>query len=339
MKFKNKIILITGGTGSFGKSFVKYALKNYNFKKIIIFSRDEMKQYEMRNSFSKKDNIKIRFLIGDIRDKERLIFAMENVDIVVHAAALKQVDTAEYNPFEAIKTNIIGSQNVIEACLASNVDKVISLSTDKASSPVNLYGATKLTADKLFISANNYKGIRKTIFSVVRYGNVLGSRGSVLPLFLNQKKQNTFTVTDKRMTRFNITLSSAVEFVFSSLINMQGAEIFVPKLYSYNIIDVVKAISTKPKINIIGLRPGEKLHEEMISSNTSNEILEFDKYYVVLPDSNYLEFNQNNSYFKNLKNKKFKKIKSNFVYNSFDNKNYLKVNDIKKLIKDFIKIS
>ena len=339
MKFKNKIILITGGTGSFGKEFVKFALKNYDFKKIIIFSRDEMKQYDMRNSFSKKDNTKLRFLIGDIRDKERLMFAMENVDIVIHAAALKQVDTAEYNPFEAVKTNIMGSQNVIEASLSNNVDKVIALSTDKASSPVNLYGASKLTADKLFVSANNYKGRKKTLFSVVRYGNVFGSRGSVLPLFLNQKKQNIFTVTDNRMTRFSITLSSAVNFVFSSLMNMQGAEIFIPKLYSYNIIDVVKAISLKPKINIIGLRPGEKLHEEMISSSASNQILEFNNYYVVLPDSNYLDYNEKNRYFKNLKNKKFKKIKENFNYNSLENKNYLKVKDIKKLIKDFIRFS
>ena len=275
MNLKNKSLLITGGTGTFGSSFVRYCLNNTNLKKIIIFSRDEMKQYLMLNSLNKKQKSKVRFFIGDIWDKDRLNMAMNEVDIVVHAAALKQVDTAEYNPFEDVKTNVLGTQNIIESALNNNVSKVIGLSTDKASSPINLYGATKLTSDKLFISANNYKGKRKIAFSVVRYGNVFGSRGSVLNLFLNQSKNKNFTVTDKKMTRFNITIKDAIEFILESIRIMQGSEIFIPKLKSYRIVDLVKALSANPKIKIIGLRPGEKLHEEMISINDASFVFEF----------------------------------------------------------------
>ena len=249
----NKSILVTGGTGSFGNEFVSYCLNNTKFNKVIVFSRDEMKQYEMKKNISinKEINKRLRFFIGDVRDKDRLNYAMQDVDCVIHAAALKQVDAAEYNPFEAVKTNIIGTQNVIECSLHNKVSKVIGLSTDKASSPINLYGATKLSADKLLLSANIYKGSKKTKFSVVRYGNVFGSRGSVIPLFFKQKSNNTFTITDKRMTRFSITLDSAVKFVLDSLYKMYGNEIFIPKLKSYRILDLVSAISKKPNIKYV----------------------------------------------------------------------------------------
>ena len=237
--FDNKVILVTGGTGSFGKEFIRFVIKNYKFKKIIIFSRDELKQHEFRISLSDKELKKVRFFIGDIRDKNRLKMAMQDVNILVHAAALKQVPTIEYNPFEAVKTNIYGAQNIIEASLETKVEKVIALSTDKASSPINVYGATKLTSDKLFISANNYSGIKNIKFSVVRYGNVFGSRGSVIPIFLNVKNNN-YNITDVNMTRFNITLEEGVKFVIFSLKNMIGGEIFVPKLKSYKITDLVK---------------------------------------------------------------------------------------------------
>ena len=268
MFLRNKTIFITGGTGSFGQAFTNFCLK-YNPKKIIIFSRDELKQFEMKNTIKKNNLKKIRFFIGDVRDISRLKFAMENVDYVIHAAALKQVPVAEYNPFEAIKTNIIGAQNVIDACLSTKVKKVIALSTDKAAAPVNLYGATKLASDKLFVAANGYKGSKDIKFSVVRYGNVMGSRGSVIPYFLSQKEKNFLNITDKRMTRFNITLSEGVEFVYLALKNMLGGELFVPKLSSYNIIDLANVINSKAKLKLIGIRPGEKIHEEMITETDS----------------------------------------------------------------------
>jgi len=329
MNLKNKSLLITGGTGTFGSSFVRYCLNNTNLKKIIIFSRDEMKQYLMLNSLNKKQKSKVRFFIGDIRDKDRLNMAMNEVDIVVHAAALKQVDTAEYNPFEAVKTNVLGTQNIIESALNNNVSKVIGLSTDKASSPINLYGATKLTSDKLFISANNYKGKRKIAFSVVRYGNVFGSRGSVLNLFLNQSKNKNFTVTDKKMTRFNITIKDAIEFILESIRIMQGSEIFIPKLKSYRIVDLVKALSANPKIKIIGLRPGEKLHEEMISINDPSYVFEFSKFYILLPNS------YNLSRYNTTRFNDYKILKKSISYNSFNNKSFLTINNLKSLILDY----
>ncbi len=333
--FKNKVIMVTGGTGSFGKKFITHTLKNIKFKKIIIYSRDELKQHDFKNSLNNKDLKKIRFFIGDIRDKARLKMAMKDVNIVVHAAALKQVPTIEYNPFEAVKTNINGAQNIIETSLETSVEKVIALSTDKASSPINVYGATKLTSDKLFISANNYSGRNNIKFSVVRYGNVFGSRGSVIPIFLGQKN-GVYNITSLDMTRFNITLEEGVKFVLFSLKNMVGGEVFVPKLKSYRITDVVKAISNSPKIKIIGVRPGEKIHEEMISRFDSVNTLEFKNFFIILPDLS----------FKGLKLNKFKKkfngqspklCKPNFSYNSYENKNFLKVNEIKNLIKIFQK--
>ncbi len=334
--FKNKTILITGGTGSFGQKFVAYLLKNTNIKKIKIFSRDEQKQFQMQKTF--KSN-KLRFLIGDVRDYGRLNFAMKDTDFVIHAAALKHVEIAEYNPFEVVKTNIFGAQNVIDAAIENKVQKVIALSTDKASSPINLYGATKLTSDKLFISANNFKGNNKIRFSVVRYGNVMGSRGSVLPILLQQKRKNIFTITDKKMTRFNITLEEGINFVIFSLNKMLGGEIFVPKIKSYRITDVVLALSNNPKFKIIGIRSGEKLHEEMISSTDSINSVELKKCYVILPNSKYNKLTKR--YYKKVyKDCKF--IKKNFTYNSLEN-NFLTILDIKKLIKknnkDFEKLS
>jgi len=331
---KNKSIFVTGGTGSFGKEFIKECLKNHNPKKIIIFSRDELKQYEMQNDplIKKYSNQnKLRFFIGDIRDKNRLDMAIKNVDVVIHAAALKQVPTAEYNPFETVKTNIIGSQNVIEASLNNNVKKVIALSTDKASSPVNLYGATKLTSDKLFISANNYKGKNKIKFSIVRYGNVLKSRGSVVPFFLDQDKLGWFPITSKKMTRFNITLNEGVNFVISSLEKMWGGEIFIPKIPSYNITDLANAINPKNKIKVVGIRGGEKLHEEMISVSDSKNSYEFKKNYVILPSKEYLNWDIKKYLNKNIKDKGVK-CKDGFNYNSYDNEAYLTVSELKKLI-------
>ena len=281
----NKSILVTGGTGSFGKKFIEKVLKTYKPKRLIVFSRDELKQFEMQQIFPDTNNSPIRYFIGDIRDYPRLKMAMENVDIVVHAAALKQVPAAEYNPFEAVKTNIIGSQNVIEAALSQKVKKIIALSTDKAAAPINLYGATKLTSDKLFVAANNYAGDSKCKFSVVRYGNVMGSRGSVIPFFMKQKNQGFLTITDERMTRFNITLNDGVSFVLSCLDNMWGGELFVPKIPSYKITDVAKAVAPECELKIVGIRPGEKLHEEMITVTDSSNTVEFEKYYVILPSS------------------------------------------------------
>ena len=322
---KNKSLLITGGTGSFGKAFVNYLLKNkIHLKKIIIFSRDELKQFEMNKIFSENQYPNIRYFIGDVRDKDRLKLALNNVDIVVHAAALKQVPIAEYNPFEFIKTNVIGAQNLIESCLNSSVKNVIALSTDKASSPINLYGATKLCSDKLFIAANNIKGKQDIKFSVIRYGNVMGSRGSVLETFLQQKKSGVFQITDKKMTRFNINMSEAIDFVIYCLINLKGGEIFVPKLPSFYITDLAKAVSDSCKTNIIGIRPGEKIHEEMISSYDSPNTIDLGRYFAIL--------NQYNLKF--YKDEKF--LHTDFSYQSNTNNNFLNVAQLKKIIKDFI---
>ncbi len=324
--FNNKSILITGGTGSFGQEYTKFLLKNYNVKKILIFSRDEQKQFNMQNKFNSS---KLRFFIGDVRDQDRLDFACQTADFVVHTAALKHVELAEYNPFEVVRTNIIGSQNLINVCIKNNIKRVVALSTDKASSPLNLYGSTKLTADKLFISANNFKGNKKTIFSIVRYGNVMSSRGSVIPLFFEQMKKGTFTITDKRMTRFNITLSEGVNFVNMVFSKMLGGEIFVPKIPSYKIMDLAKSISQKCKIKMVGKRSGEKIHEEMISQADSSNTVEFKKYYVILPSSKYNKVNTK-YYLKKFKNSK--KVKENFVYNSNNNK-FLTISNLKKILK------
>ena len=327
-KIKNKSILITGGTGSFGKKFVEIVLKKFNPKKIIIYSRDELKQYEMSNTFLKFEK-KLRFFIGDIRDLERLNFAMKGVDILIHAAALKQVPTAEYNPFEVVKTNVMGTNNVISAAIKNNVKKAIALSTDKAAAPINLYGATKLTADKLFISANNYS---RELFSVVRYGNVMMSRGSVINLFNEQKKYKTLLVTDKRMTRFSITLEDGVNFVLFAISKMWGGEIFVPKIPSYRILDVAKSVCKSCRIKVIGIRPGEKLHEEMITASDSPNTIEYKNYYIILPVYQKLlryNFNQFISYF----DTNPKVCKDGFTYDSLNNPKFLDIKSLQELIK------
>ena len=329
----NKNILVTGGTGSFGKKFIETVLKKFKPKKLIVYSRDEQKQFQLQLKWKESDVSPIRYFIGDVRDLDRLKFAMQGVDIVIHAAALKHVPMAEYNPFEAVKTNILGAQNVIDATIANDVKKVIALSTDKASSPINLYGATKLTSDKLFIAANNYKGSKKIKFSVVRYGNVMGSRGSVLPLFLKMKKDNIFPITDKKMTRFNITLEESVNFVLFCLNKMWGGEIFVPKIPSYKIIDFAKAISTKAKLKFVGIRAGEKLHEEMISRHDSINTIEYNKYFVIAPNSKFINWGKK-KYTKH--NKGGKNCPNYFSFNSESNKKFFKISELKKLIKSYL---
>jgi len=279
----DKVVLVTGGTGSFGKKFAEIVLSKYKPRKLIIFSRDELKQLEMREEFGEDRYGCIRYFIGDVRDRERLYRAFDGVDIVVHAAALKQVPTAEYNPIETVKTNVLGAANVIDAAIDRNVKKVIALSTDKAANPVNLYGATKLCSDKLFIGANNYAGQHGTRFSVVRYGNVIGSRGSVIPFYLRQLRTGVLPVTDPRMTRFWITLEQGAEFVLRCLDLMWGGEIFVPKIPSMNILDLARAIGPECRIEITGIRPGEKLHEVMVAEDDARNTAEYGDYYVILP--------------------------------------------------------
>jgi len=328
MTLNNKTILITGGTGSFGKHFTRRVLSSYpKVKKLIIFSRDELKQYEMSNEFSNYTNI--RYLLGDTRDLNRVKRALEGVDIVVHAAALKQVPAAEYNPFEFIKTNVMGTQNMVDASIDSNVKNFVSLSTDKASSPANLYGASKLCADKLVIAGNNITGSNPIKFSVVRYGNVLGSRGSVLPAFLKQKESKSIKITDRNMTRFNISLDEGVDMVIWVLKNALGSEIFVPKIPSYKIMDMAKAVAPECEVEIIGIRPGEKIHEEMISINDSENAVEIGKYYAILPQADEIIRK------KLLSKKGSKLMKPGFVYSSDSNKDFLTVSQIKKLIKEF----
>ncbi len=328
--FKGKQILITGGTGSFGNAFCQRVIdKKYNLKRIVIYSRDEFKQTEMLKKFPPERYPFIRFFIGDVRDKERLSRAMENIDIVLHAAALKHVNLGEYNPMEVIKTNVIGAQNVVDVSLDRKIENLVALSTDKASSPINLYGASKLCSDKIFLSANNIKGSRNSKFSIVRYGNVLGSRGSVLPLFLklNYMKKD-FTITDKKMTRFNITLEEGVEFVEWCLQNNSGGEIFVPKLKSFKITDLAKAINPKIKFKIIGIRAGEKIHEELVSQTDSLSTLEGKNHYIIL---NNFTKSQISSY---KKRKKLTNVGENFKYSSDINKYYLNVSDIKKILTE-----
>ena len=320
----NKTILITGATGSFGQKFVSKILNKYkSVKKVIVFSRDEYKQLLMQEKFEKSNYKKLRFFLGDIRDVNRLKQAFEGVDIIVHAAALKQVPAAEYNPIEFIKTNIIGAQNIIEAAIEKNVSKVLSLSTDKAVAPINLYGATKLCADKLFLAANNIKGDKKITFSILRYGNVMMSRGSVIPIFL-KIKNNIFPVTDKKMTRFSITLDQSVEMAIKALEYSMGGEIFIPKLKSYKIVDLVKAISGSGKIKDIGIRQGEKIYEELISKGETSDIFSYKDFYII---SSQTKINLKGDY---------KKIEKNFSYNS-NNSGFYNVNELKKIISGELK--
>ncbi len=328
--FTNKTILITGGTGSFGKKFIKTVLAQYpDVKKIIVYSRDEFKQFIMSNMPEYQPHInKLRFFIGDVRDKERLRLAMEGVDYVIHAAALKQVPACEYNPFEAIKTNIMGAQNVIDICLEHNVEKVVALSTDKASSPINLYGATKLCSDKLFIAANGYSGKKQTKFSVVRYGNVAGSRGSVIPFFqrLVKEGQTSLPITDPNMTRFWLKLENAVWLVMKAFEIMQGGELYVKKIPSMRIMELAKAIAPKLDTHIIGIRPGEKVHEQMISTEDARHTLEFDDYYIIQPDLLWWK--------NSVKDLGGKAVPHDFSYNSGTNTQWLSVEDMQKLIEN-----
>jgi UDP-N-acetylglucosamine 4,6-dehydratase (inverting) len=320
MKQKQNI-LITGGTGSFGKKFLEMTLKKYNPKRIVIFSRDEMKQWELSKLY--KNDSRVRFFLGDVRDKDRLDRALDGVEYVVHAAALKIVPSAEYNPFETVKTNIIGSMNIIDNCINRNIKKVVALSTDKAVNPANLYGSTKLAADKLFISGNSYSNFNKTKFSIVRYGNVMGSRGSIIPFLINQKeKENYFTITDKLMTRFVTKLESAVELVWKAFDDMSGGEIYVDKNPSINILDIAKAVDPDKKIRLIGIRPGEKIHETMISKDDSRFTYDYNKYYKILPAIN-------NWYLDKLRIKNGKKVKLGFEYSSNTNTVWMTVREMK----------
>ena len=321
---KNSSILITGGTGSFGKSFVPLTLKKYKPKKLVIFSRDEMKQWEMQKKF--KDDRRVRFFIGDIRDQNRIERALYNIDFVVHAAATKIVPTAEYNPFECVKTNVLGAMNLIDACINQKVKKVVALSTDKASSPINLYGATKLSSDKLFTASNtSYAGGHKTCFSVVRYGNVMGSRGSIIPFFISLKDQKELPITDERMTRFMITLEQGVKLVWHAFKDMLGGEIYVKKIPSMKIKDIAKVIAPNAKHKIIGIRPGEKIHEQMIGVDDSNSTYEYSDYYKILPQIN--NWKKDKSRIKN-----GKKVPDGFNYVSNTNKDWMTKSELKKWI-------
>lgn len=328
---KGKSILVTGGTGSFAKKFVEtILLKHPEIERLVVYSRDELKQYEMAQQWPESVYPQIRYFIGDVRDKERLSRSMEGIDIVIHAAALKQVPAAEYNPFEAVKTNVLGAQNVIDASIEQGVKRVVALSTDKAAAPINLYGATKLCSDKLFVAANNFKGKRDIKFSVVRYGNVMGSRGSVIPFFLEKRKESELPITDDRMTRFNIVLEEGVKLVLYALQNMWGGEIFVPKIPSYRIIDVAEAIAPGAQIKIVGIRPGEKLHEEMITETDAANAIEFNNYFVILPSVplwNVKEF---------MRRFDGKPCRSGFRYQSGTNPEWLTVDQIRTLIKTHV---
>ncbi|PIX32314.1 MAG: UDP-N-acetylglucosamine 4,6-dehydratase (inverting) [Bacteroidetes bacterium CG_4_8_14_3_um_filter_31_14] len=331
LDLNDKSILVTGGTGSFGKKFVETILTRWpKTKRLVIYSRDELKQFEMSQIFSSEKYPRIRYFIGDIRDAERFRRACEGIEIIVHAAALKQVPTAEYNPMEFIKTNIIGAENVINAALDCGVKKVVALSTDKAASPINLYGATKLCSDKLFTSANNIKGKRDISFSVVRYGNVMGSRGSVIPFFMNKRKEGVLPITHTGMTRFNIVLEEAIELVLIALERSLGGEIFVPKIPSYKITDVATAIGPNCKQTIIGVRPGEKIHEEMITEHDSYNTLDAKDFYIILPilPKEILE-NYLNHY-------SAIHVPVGFKFNSGTNSKWLSVDDIRKLIKEYL---
>ena len=328
---KDLSILVTGGTGSFGKAFVRTVLNTApNIKRLVIFSRDELKQFEMEQEFSATRYPGLRYFIGDVRDEPRLRRALEGIDTVVHAAALKQVPAAEYNPFEFIKTNIIGAENLIEACLYHSVKRVIALSTDKAAAPINLYGATKLCSDKLFTAANNIRGKRDIKFAVVRYGNVMGSRGSVIPFFLEKRKTGELPITDPEMTRFNIILQDGVDMVLWALENAQGGEIFIPKIPSYRITDVAKAIGPNCKHPVVGVRPGEKIHEEMITASDSLNTVDLGQYFAILPmvgsynREHYCDQNGGEP------------VEPGYAYNSGTNSDFLSVDQIRSLIREHI---
>jgi UDP-N-acetylglucosamine 4,6-dehydratase/5-epimerase len=331
--FNQRSVLITGGTGSFGKAFVRTLLRCYpSLKRIVIFSRDELKQFEMEQEFDRLKYPSLRYFLGDIRDLDRLRRAMEGIDTVIHAAALKQVPAAEYNPFEFIKTNILGAQNLIEACLDSSVRDVVALSTDKAAAPINLYGATKLCSDKLFTAANNIRGHRDLRFSVVRYGNVMGSRGSVIPFFMRLRSTGVLPITDAAMTRFNICLEDGIEMVMWALENAQGGEIFVPKIPSYLITDVAKAICPECTHQLVGIRPGEKIHEEMITQSDSFNTVDLGRYFAILPSAGDLT---PESYAKHMGGKL---VPPGFAYNSGTNEHFLTVKELRQLMRDKLQL-
>ena len=327
----NKSILITGGTGSLGKALTERIFRESpNVKRLVIFSRDEQKQFHMAQEYSHDKYPAIRYFIGDVRDRDRLIRAMKGIDYVIHAAAMKHVPIAEYNPSECIKTNIGGAENVIDACLETEVQKAVALSTDKACAPINLYGATKLTSDKLFVAANNISGNNPIKFSVVRYGNVMGSNGSVIPFFLNKRKDGFLPITDANMTRFNISLDGGVDMVFHALENAWGGEIFVPKIPSYKITDVAEAIAPHLEHRVIGIRPGEKIHEEMISSSDSFYTYDMGKYYAIIPTVPKWKINDFESHFG------AHKVEPGFSYNSGTNKEWVSAEVLRELIKEHV---
>jgi UDP-N-acetylglucosamine 4,6-dehydratase (inverting) len=331
MTLENKSILITGGTGSLGKALTKHIFENFpKIKKLIILSRDEQKQFQMAQEFPESKYPQIRFFLGDVRDQERLVRAFQGVDIVIHAAAMKHVHLAEYNPDECIKTNIGGAQNVIHAALQTKVENVVALSTDKACAPINLYGATKLTSDKLFVAANNIKGNNPIKFSVVRYGNVMGSNGSVIPFFMKKRSEGKLPITDATMTRFNISLQGGVDMVMHAMQHAWGGEIFIPKIPSYKILDVAAAVAPECKIEIIGIRPGEKIHEEMITSSDSYNTYDLGKYYTILPSLPHFKLEDFISDFNAVK------VPEGFYYNSGDNTEWDDVETLKELIKEHV---
>jgi UDP-N-acetylglucosamine 4,6-dehydratase (inverting) len=329
-------ILITGGTGSFGKCLLRKVLEETDTERVIVFSRDELKQFELAHlPWIRPHFDRIRFFLGDVRDRERLSLAFEGVDVVIHAAALKQVPAAEYNPFEAIKTNVMGAQNVIDAARANNVKRVVALSTDKAAAPINLYGATKLCSDKLFIAANNYSGLHGTTYSVVRYGNVMGSRGSVIPFFRARKDDGTLPITDGRMTRFSITLQDGVQFVMDCLHRMWGGELFVPKIPSYRILDVAAAVAPEAKIEYVGIRPGEKIHEEMITVTDALSTVEFDRYFVILPSFELWDVDR---FIAESGTEPGRMVADGFAYNSGTNHVFLTRDQIRDLIRTHVDV-
>ncbi|MGY5731109.1 UDP-N-acetylglucosamine 4,6-dehydratase (inverting) [Vibrio chemaguriensis] len=328
----NKSVLITGGTGSFGKQFIKTILGRYkDVKKIIIYSRDELKQFEIKQQYPQKEYPQLRFFIGDVRDQQRMIQACEGVDVIIHAAAIKQVDTAEYNPTECIRTNVNGAENVIHAALQCGVKDVVALSTDKACAPINLYGATKLASDKLFTAANNIKGSKDIRFSVVRYGNVMGSRGSVIPFFLKKREEGVLPITHEEMTRFNISLQDGVNMVMYALENHLGGEIFVPKIPSYKILDIAEAVAPKCETKVVGIRPGEKLHEEMITDTDSLNTIDLGKYYAILPSVSFTYSEE-----EYMKHHKADKVPFGFKYNSGTNTQWESVDKLRELIKEHV---
>ena len=323
----NKSILITGGTGSLGKALTRRIFNEYpDVKRLVIFSRDEQKQFQMAQEFPKSDYPAIRFFIGDVRDKQRLVRAMNGVDYVIHAAAMKHVHIAEYNPQECIKTNVVGAENVIDACLETKVERVVALSTDKACAPINLYGATKLTSDKLFVAANNVRGKNPIRFSVVRYGNVMGSNGSVIPFFLKKRRDGFLPITDPKMTRFNISLDEGVDMVLHALDTAWGGELFVPKIPSYRLVDVAKAIAPEIEHRVVGIRPGEKIHEEMITASDSYVTYDLGKYYAILPTVPVWNMDEFVTAFR------AEKVPEGYSYNSENNGEFLSVDQLRELI-------